>query len=143
MIQILFPLTITLAVETAIYMLLKWGNLKLFIVVSVMNLVLNPLMNILLGLTNNPTAYYVLLISYEIGTTLLESLIVFLFCRFKYWRTLLFAVIANGASFLLGFLLEPVFHTRITIIVLTVVFFSIYLGIEVVTLVLHTKKGTN
>lgn len=143
MIQILFPLAITLAVETAIYMLLKWGDLKLFIVASLLNLVLNPLMNILLGLTTNQTSYNVLLISYEIGTTILEGVIIILVCRFKPWKTMLFAFLANGASLLVGLVLQPVYQTRVTIIVLTIVFTLIYVAIAVVTLILHTKKRTN
>lgn len=140
MFEIIFPLSITLAIETPIYLLLKWRDLKLFIVISILNLVLNPTMNIILGYMPNHTAYYATLISYEIMTTLVESLVIFLFMRFKYWKVLLFAMIANGASFLMGYLLRPVYQTKITIVVLTVIFLLVFLFFEVLTLLSYMKR---
>ena len=137
---ILFPLSLTLLIETVIYMFLKWGDIKLFLVVAISNLVLNTTMNfILLGITD-VNIYYAVLISYEIGTTLIEALIIFLFMRFKFWKTLLFAVLANGASFLMGFLLKDVYQTRTTIIVLTIIFFVLFLAFEIVTIFIHSRK---
>lgn len=138
---ILFPLSLTLLIETVIYMFLKWGDIKLFLVVAVSNLVLNTTMNfILLGITD-VNIYYAVLISYEIGTTLIEALIIFLFMRFKFWKTLLFAVPANGASFLMGFLLKDVYQTRTTIIVLTIIFFVLFLAFEIVTIFIHSRRS--
>ena len=105
---ILFPLSLTLLIETIIYMFLKWGDIKLFVVASVANIVLNTTMNLILLSITDATAYYIVLISYEIGTTLVEALIITLFMRFKFWKTLLFAVLANGVSYLVGLLLQPV-----------------------------------
>ena len=137
---ILFPLSLTLLIETVIYMFLKWGDIKLFLVVAISNLVLNTTMNfILLGITD-VNIYYAVLISYEIGTTLIEALIIFLFIRFKFWKTLLFAVLANGASFLMGFLLKDVYQTRTTIIVLTIIFFVLFLTFEIVMIFIHSRK---
>ena len=137
---ILFPLSLTLLIETVIYMFLKWGDIKLFLVVAISNLVLNTTMNfILLGITD-VNIYYAVLISYEIGTTLAETLIIFLFMRFKFWKTLLFAVLANGASFLMGFLLKDVYQTRTTIIVLTIIFFVLFLAFEIVTIFVHSRR---
>ena len=135
MLQILFPLAITLAIETPIYLLLKWRDLKLFVIVSVLNILLNVTMNISLMFISDVTAYYAVLISYEIITTLVESLIIFLLMKFKYWKVLLFAIAANIASFLVGYFLQPVYQTKITIIVLTVIFLFAYLFVEILTLI--------
>lgn len=135
MLQILFPLAITLAIETPIYLLLKWRDLKLFVIVGVLNILLNVTMNISLMFISDVTAYYAVLISYEILTTLVESLIIFLLMRFKYWKVLLFAIAANIASFLVGYFLQPVYQTKITIIVLTVIFLFAYLFVEILTLI--------
>ena len=137
---ILFPLSLTLLIETVIYMFLEWGDIKLFLVVAISNLVLNTTMNfILLGITD-VNIYYAVLISYEIGTTLVEALIIFLFMRFKFWKTLLFAVLANGVSFLMGFLLKDVYQTRTTIIVLTIIFFVLFIAFEIVTIFIHSRR---
>lgn len=138
---ILFPLSLTLLIETIIYMFLKWGDIKLFVVASVANIVLNTTMNLILLSITDATAYYIVLISYEIGTTLVEALIITLFMRFKFWKTLLFAVLANGVSYLVGLLLQPVYQTRTTIIVLTIVFLALYLAFEVVTIIFYYKKA--
>ena len=138
---ILFPLSLTLLVETLIYMFLKWGDIKLFVVASVANIVLNTTMNLILLSITDATAYYIVLISYEIGTTLVEALIITLFMRFKFWKTLFFAVLANGVSYLVGLLLQPVYQTRTTIIVLTIVFLALYLAFEVVTIIFYSKKA--
>ena len=137
---ILFPLSLTLLIETVIYMFLKWGDIKLFLIVAISNLVLNTTMNFILLSIENVNTYYIVLVSYEIGTTLLEALIIFLFMRFKFWKTLLFAVLANGASFLMGFLLKDVYQTRTTIIVLTIIFFVLFIAFEIVTIFIHSRR---
>lgn len=138
---ILFPLSLTLLIETVIYMFLKWGDIKLFLVVAISNLVLNTTMNFILLSITDLNIYNIALISYEIGTTLIEALIIFLFMRFKFWKTLLFAIVANGASFLMGFLLKDVYQTRTTIIVLTIIFFVLFLAFEIVTIFIHSRSS--
>lgn len=133
--NILFPLSITLAFETLIYMLLKRRDFKLFIVVSLLNLILNPAMNTALQYVNDPTTYWIILIISEVSTVVIESLVIFFACKFKYLKVLLFAFIANLASFTIGFVLSPVYNTKITIIVLMAIFFAIYLTIYIITLV--------
>ena len=137
---ILFPLSLTLLIETVIYMFLKWGDIKLFLVVSIANLVLNTTMNFILLSISDINTYNIVLISYEIGTTLVETLIIFLFMRFKFWKTLLFAIAANGASFLMGFLLRDIYQTRTTIVVLTIIFFALFLVFEAVMIFIHSRK---
>ena len=125
--NILFPLSITLMIETGIYMIIKHRDMKLFIVVSLLNLVLNPLMNVLLSWCIKEEYYWLFLSVFEIFTTLIESLVIWLFIKNKYLRILLFAILANSVSFGVGVALSFVFQTKITIIVLTSLFFAIYL----------------
>ena len=125
--NILFPLSITLMIETGIYMIIKHRDMKLFIVVSLLNLVLNPLMNVLLSWCIKEEYYWLFLSVFEIFTTLIESLVIWLFIKNKYLRILLFAILANSVSFGVGVALSFAFQTKITIIVLTSLFFAIYL----------------
>lgn len=138
---ILFPLSLTLLIETVIYMFLKWGDLKLFIVVSIANIVLNTTMNLILFSIRDATVYYIFLFSYEIGTTLLEALLIFLLMRFKFPKILLFAIAANLASYLMGFAFKGIYQTKVTIIVVTLVLFALYIGFEIFTIIYHLKKN--
>ena len=114
-------------IETGIYMIIKHRDMKLFIVVSLLNLVLNPLMNVLLSWCIKEEYYWLFLSVFEIFTALIESLVIWLFIKNKYLRILLFAILANSVSFGVGVALSFVFQTKITIIVLTSLFFAIYL----------------
>ena len=140
--SLIFPLAVTLLIETGIYMILKHRDLKLFLVVSLMNLVLNPTMNIILLLCgDSQLKYWIILIIGEILTTFIESLIVYIFMRFKYLKILFFAVIANLASFLLGLALEPLYLNKTLLIVFTILFLLGYLAIYIIVLVFTIKKN--
>lgn len=140
--SIIFPLAVTLVIETGLYMILKHRDLKLFLVVGIMNVVLNSTMNtILLLYGDTQLKYWIILIVGEISTTLIESLIVYLFMRFKYLKILLFAVIANLGSFLVGLALEPLFGNKTLLIIVTVVFLLIYIAIYLVVLISFFKKN--
>ena len=140
--SIIFPLAVTLVIETGLYMILKHRDLKLFLVVGVMNLVLNTTMNIVLLLCGDTQLkYWLILIIGEVSTTFIESLIVYLFIRFKYLEILLFAVIANLGSFLVGLALEPLFGNKTLLIIVTVVFLLIYIAIYLVVLISFFKKN--
>ena len=141
---ILFSLSITLFIETGIYMILKHRDLKLLLIVSLMNLVLNPTMNLIFYFAiHYEKTYWLALAIAETLTTLIESLIVFLFMRFKYPKVLLFAFLANLASLAMGLLLRPVYETKTTIIVLTSLFLLSYLFIYVFVLVAFTRQNNN
>ena len=71
---------------------------------------------------------------------MIESLIVWFFMKFKYLKTLLFAAIANAASLAVGLSLSFAYDTKITIIVLTSLFFAIYLATYIVVLVSFCKQ---
>ena len=143
-VSILFSLANTLLIETGIYMILKHRDLKLLLVVSIMNLVLNPAMNITFYFAiPDEKTYWIALAIAEVSTTLIESLIVFLFMRFKYPKTLLFAFLANVSSLAAGLLLRPVYETKTTIIVLTSLFFLGYLFTYIFVLVSFTRRYNN
>ena len=143
--RILLPLFITLAVETAIYMFLKPKDLKLFIVVSVMNLFLNMGMNISLSFIDKQDLYWIVLSSSEVATILIESIIVFLFIKEKFPKVLLFSCIANASSFLVGFLLSltPIYQTKIAAILVCLLFVVVYLVIYFLVLSMTALRYRN
>ena len=126
-VDILLPLSITLAIETGIYMILKHKDLKLFIVVSLMNLILNPSMNIGLHFIKDDATYWILLTIFEVLTIAIESVVLKLFMKFHYLPCLLFSIHSNVISFGIGMLLFPVYEMKITPIILSVIFLLIYL----------------
>ena len=139
--SILFSLAITLCVETWIYMLLNRSSLKLFLVVSLMNLVSNTSMNIILTIFGtSDLAYWLILSIYEVMTTLVESLVIFLIFKFKYFKTLLVALIANGASFVIGLSLGPLYNNIILVIIFTSLFFLGYIAIYIITMRLYVSR---
>ena len=139
---ILFPLVTTLVLETGIYMILKHRDLKLFLVVSIMNLLLNPTMNIILTFFGDTaTKYWLILGIGEVLTTLIESLIVFVFFNFKYFKVLIFAVIANAVSFLVGLALDPVYDHVAILTVLFTLFILGYLATYLVVFLDFIKKN--
>ena len=125
--EILLPLSITLAIETGIYMILHHKDLKLFVVVSLMNMLLNVSMNIGLYFVNDVTLYWIILAVSEIATIFIESFIVYVFMRFKYIKILLFAFIANAASFFVGLGLSFLYQTKIALYVVFGLFMLVYL----------------
>ena len=140
--SIVFPLAVTLVIETGLYMILKHRDLKLFLVVGIMNLILNPTMNVVLLLYGNTQLkYWIILILGEIFTTLIESLIVFLFMRFKYLKILLLAFTANLGSFLVGLALEPLFGNKTLLIIVTIIFTVCYIAIYLIVLIAFFKKN--
>lgn len=126
-VDILLPLSITLVIETGIYMILKHKDLKLFVVVSLMNVVLNLGMNIALHFAHDEATYWMFLTFFEVVTIVLESVILMLAMKFLFLRCLLFSIHANVISFAVGVLLLPVYEMKITPIILSVIFLLIYL----------------
>lgn len=124
---LILPLFITLALETGVYMILKHRDLKLFIVISIMNLVLNLSMNIGLSFIKDNTIYWIALSISEVATIFIESVVVYLFMKFKYLKVLLFAFLANLLSFIVGLLITPIYQTKIAAIVVCALFIGLYL----------------
>ena len=144
MLELLFPLSITLAIEVPIYLLMKWKDLKLFTVASIANLVLNLFMNILLTtvMANESLFnYYLFLSLYEIGTTFAETIIITLICKIKFKNTLFHAFVANLSSLTVGILLNDANNLFITRIVLTIIFFSAFALVEVITIIHFVKTN--
>ena len=126
---ILFPLSVTLLVETTIYMFLDRHSIKLFLVASIMNVILNLAMNALLLFVTRTTVLYLwTLIIYEIGTTIVESIIIWKAMRIKYVNTLACSVSANLLSFIIGSFLNEYFTPqKPATFVACIVNFSLYL----------------
>ena len=124
--EIILALAITLAIEVNLYMLLDYKNLKLFILVTIINVISNVSMNLILFFIQNETLYYVILSIYEISVVFLEAFFVTLFLKYKYTSSLLFSFMANLASFLMGLLINQLVKTKTAIIITIVAFMVIY-----------------
>lgn len=124
--NIFLPLAITLLFETIIYMILKPKNLKLFIVVSILNIILNITMNSILFFINEEWLYWLVLFSYEIFTTLIEALIIFKLIKIKFSKTLLAAISANLFSFIIGFSLHFIYENKIAALFVSWLFLILY-----------------
>ena len=127
-------------------MILKHRNMKLFIVVSLLNLLLNPAMNIGLSYINDKTIYWIVLSISEVTTTLIESLVIYLVMRFKYLRVLLFAFIANATSFVIGLSLSFLYQTKIAAIIVSSLLFGVYLftyGFILLTMLINKRNSQN
>ena len=125
----ILPLAVTLTIETGIYMILKHKDMRLFLLVSILNTLLNLGMNFTLSFFLNETGtYWALLGAFEVMTTLIEALVITLVMKFKFTNVLLFAFLANLASFLFGTLLNlRIANMKITPIIISAILFSIYL----------------
>lgn len=141
---IIVPLLLTLFIETGLYMILKHRDLKLFLIVGIMNLLLNPTMNLLLWFFGDTQLnYWLILIVGEVLTTLIESLIVYLFMKFKYLKILLFAFIANVSSFLIGLAIEPIYDNKVVLLITSILCLLGYLISYAVVFVAFIRKNQN
>ena len=140
---IILPLVITLALETGIYMILKHRDLKLFLVVSGLNIVLNPLMNVCLFALRGSGIYWLSVSTFEILTVLIESLIIFLIMKIKFPKVLLFSFLANALSFGVGISLSFVYQMKITPIIVGALFLSIYIFTFIFTTLCYINDYKN
>lgn len=135
--NIILSLMITLAVEVNIYLLLSNKSLKLFIVASLMNIVLNLTMNIILTNLPNLLWYLIILGIYEVTTIFVEALMVYFVCKYPFIRCLIASICANAASFLAGLLIYHFADIKIKKTILLIVFIAIYL-LDVAWIAYHT-----
>ena len=124
--EIILALAITLAIEVNLYMILDFKNLKLFIVVSIVNIITNSSMNLILLTTRSDFYYYLILSIFEVSVVFLEALVVTLILKYKYTSSLLFSFIANTSSFLVGLLINQIVKTNIAMIIAIIIFMVIY-----------------
>ena len=141
--DILFALSITLLIEPIIISALKRFDMKLFITSFGLNIVLNISMNFLL-LVLNRDHYYVYLTIFEIATVVIETLIIFMINKTDLSRTALFTLLANLASFLMGYILnKAIISNQILELILTIVFFTFSLCLLGFTIVLFALVKEN
>ena len=124
--EIILALAITLAIEVNLYMILDYKNLKLFIVVSIINIITNSSMNLILLTTRGDFYYYLILSIFEVSVVFLEALVVTLILKYKYTSSLLFSFIANTSSFLMGLLINQIVKTNTAMIIAIIIFMVIY-----------------
>ena len=124
--EIILALAITLAIEVNLYMILDCKNLKLFVVVSIINIITNSSMNLILLTTRSDFYYYLILSIFEVSVVFLEALVVTLILKYKYTSSLLFSFIANTSSFLVGLLINQIVKTNTAMIIAIIIFMVIY-----------------
>ena len=124
--EIILALAITLAIEVNLYMILDYKNLKLFVVVSIINIITNSSMNLILLTTRSDFYYYLILSIFEVSVVFLEALVVTLILKYKYTSSLLFSFIANTSSFLIGLLINQIVKTNNAMIIAIIIFMVIY-----------------
>lgn len=125
MYDIVLALSITIAIESLIYNFLKPFDLKLFLVVFFMNLILNPTMNYLLNTITTIDNYYYLLATFEVATTIIEALIIYLLIRPKLWKAFTFAILANLGSYVVGIITNNFVKDKNGAIIGSIIFFII------------------
>ncbi|MFA5660376.1 MAG: hypothetical protein WC968_03160 [Bacilli bacterium] len=103
--NILLPLFLTLLVETLIYFFLKPKSIKLLVTVIVLNMILNPAMNLLLNSFKNPGTYNRILQLAEIITVIIETAVIVYIVKTPLKKTLIFSIFSNMGSFLMGIIL--------------------------------------
>ena len=132
--EILLALMITLAIEVNIFIFLERHNIFLWLTATAMNVILNVGMNVLLYYMPSEFWYWFTLWVYEILTFIIEGFIVFAIFRYKLIKCLLVSLIANAASFLVGYIINLFTLNNVALIVLVIVFILIYLtGLGFVT----------
>ena len=146
--EFLLSLAVTLAAETGTYIIFRHKSLKLFFVVSLLNLILNPLMNIWLRYAQYRETYYFVLALAEVATILIESVFIYPFIKEKYLKVLLYSLIANFASFIIGFIFSftSIYETVMTVYIVTVTFVVIYFLLYLFILlsfISNYKKNSN
>ena len=124
--EIILALAITLAIEVNFYMILDYKNLKLFVVVSIINIITNSSMNLILLTARSDFYYYLILSIFEVSVIFLEALVVTLILKYKYTSSLLFSFIANTSSFLVGLLINQIVKTNTAMIIAIIIFMVIY-----------------
>ena len=124
LLDILFPLAITLLVEPIATAFMNRLDKRVFIASFGANLLLNPLMNILL-LSYAEIHYWVFLGIFECVSVLVESIVLASIGKVSVKKALLFAFIANLLSFGVGLLLNPIVMKRGVELTLTIVFLAI------------------
>lgn len=143
--DLLFALSITLMIEPIIISSMRKFDLKLFITSLGLNIVLNTTMNFLLIILNQDH-YYVYLAIFEFATVIIETLMIFMINKTDLQRTLLMTLLANLASFLVGFILNKVAIYKNVELILTIIFFVITCGLLAFTAVLfalHYEDNKN
>lgn len=99
---ILQALFLTLFIETLVFLLLRRKEVKLYVSVFLLNLVLNPTMNFLLLAAASKESYDLILYSFEVGTVLIETLAIYLIMKTPLFKTFLVTLLANALSYLGG-----------------------------------------
>lgn len=100
--SLLFPLSVTIFVETIIYFFLRKHDLKLITTTVILNFLFNTTMNLSLIILIGVNSYFKSLAIFEVATVIVEALIIYAVVKTPFTRTFLFALLANTASLVVG-----------------------------------------
>lgn len=123
MLNIIFALLLTLVIETFIYVFVKPYDIKLFITVTVMNLVLNPLMNLTLLNMASLQQYTVWLTIFECLTVVIEATVLYFIVKIRLPKAFIFAFIANIVSYGIGSRIDLVGRTNLVGFIIPLILF--------------------
>ena len=123
---IALALSITLAIELLVIFIFFHKDIRTFLIISLANAVLNVSMNLLILLMPNDVAYFIFLISYELFTFAIETLILIFVCKKPRLVSFIAALLANILSLGVGLIINQFSIDTKTTIVLIVVFSTIY-----------------
>lgn len=142
--NILFALSTTLLFEGLIYFFVSKYNFKLSLIMGLSNIILNVTMNLLLNVVNT-NQYLITLISFEIFTFLVEAFIFYLFSKEKLYLCFLYSLTANILSLTIGYLfnLSDIVKEKGLLIILSLIFLNLYLGLLFAAFFLNGKNDKN
>lgn len=141
--EILFSLLLTLAIELLIYGFADRFNPKSYMMMLIVNIVLNVTMNTILLSLNSYQAYIIGLIIAEALVFIIESITFYLFTKKKLWFAILIAFTANVTSLAIGNLFNQlnIYENTIAFYIWICVFmFIVSLQIGIVLYLFLIKK---
>lgn len=140
MLYIFFPLSITLLFEPIIVSLIKKFDFKLFLSATLINIILNPLMNSIIYHIKDGFTYYLVLSCFEILTVFIETILIKTINKTAFKKTLLFVFLANAASLVMGIIINPLFYANIVVLIINYVLFIV---LFILTFILYSLNKEN
>lgn len=127
LICVLVALSTTLMIEPIVFSLINKFDLKIFLISTASNIVLNTTMNVLYMKVIGPDAAGVFLFYFEIFTTFAEALLITFICKQKFGKCFLFSMAANVASCFFGLVINSLLLLPLVIIIINFLVYLIFL----------------
>ncbi len=140
--DIILSLSITLAFELGITTIFFFKDMRVLVVLSIANIVLNVTMNLSIQLMPNALGYYLFLGFYELFTTAIEIIILIFICKKPVRKSILVSVCANVTSLGVGIIINQCNPDEKTKMILTLIFAFIYSVIVAINLSFYLLDKT-